>query len=444
MNRDELKREIFYLAWPAILEMVLETSVWMFDTAMVGRLTASALSAVGLGGQLMYTMLYIFSAVGVGCSAMVARYCGAGERDRAEHVLGQSFFLSIIIGAAMFMILYNAVPFFFNRMIGQADVAAQGIIYTRIITIGGSIMVPTTVMNYALRGSGNTKIPMMATLTADLFNIFGDYALIFGKFGMPKLGVAGAAIATSISQTLAFCVSAGYLIFNKSGIRLRFGNIKNMDMGMIKKLISLGIPASLYELSDNGSRLISSLWLSRLGSVAFAAQQVAVSAESMSFMPGVGFSVAASAMTGLALGAKDEDKAEAATKEAAKQAVTFMSVIALLFLFIPRQMMGFFTDIPEVRSLSAKCIRIAAFEQPTMALSMSLSGALKGAGDTQGPFYVTLISTWMIRLPLIFMSVFVWKLGIQYVWMITVAQYFAEAALMALRYKRGLWKKIEL
>ncbi len=443
-TQENIRTEIFYLAWPAILEMVLETSVWMFDTAMVGRLTASALSAVGLGGQLMYTMLNIFSAVGVGCSAMVARYCGGGEYDRAEHVVGQSFLLSIIIGSIMFVTLYSIIPTFFNKLITQTDIAAQGIIYTRIIAVGGSIMVPTKVLNYALRGSGNTRVPMLSTLIADLFNIFGDYALIFGKFGMPRMGVAGAAIATSISQALSLCVSAGYLIFNKNGIKLKFADIRNIDSGIIKKLISLGVPASLYEFSDNGSRLISSLWLSRMGSIAFAAQQVSVSAESMSFMPGVGFSVSAATMVGQALGAGNEEKAEASTKESSKMAVIFMSIIGLIFFIIPGRLMSFFTNIAGVRNLSAKCIRIAAFEQPTMALSMALSGALKGAGDTKGPFYVTMISTWMIRLPLIFMSVFVWKLSIEYVWIITDLQFLAEALLMAFRFKKGVWKKIKL
>ena len=125
-------------------------------------------------------------------------------------------------------------------------------------------------------------------------------------------------------------------------------------------------------------------------------------------------------------------------------AVIFMSIIGLIFFLIPGRLMSFFTNIAGVRNLSTKCIRIAAFEQPTMALSMALSGALKGAGDTKGPFYVTMISTWMIRLPLIFMSVFVWKLSIEYVWIITDLQFLAEALLMALRFKKGVWKKIKL
>ncbi|TZE82428.1 MATE family efflux transporter [Calorimonas adulescens] len=444
MSKDKIRREVFNLAWPAIFEMVLETSVWIFDTAMVGRLSAAALSAVGLGGQLIYTLLFVLSAVGVGSAAMVARYCGAEEYDRAERVLGQSFVLSIFIGALLLTITNASVGYFFNVLVGQADVARPGITYTRIISIGGLIMVPTMVLNSALRGSGNTRVPMIATLTADLFNIFGDYVLIFGNFGFPRMGVAGAAVATTISQSLAFCVTTGYLIFNKGSIRLKMNNIINLDYAILKKLISLSIPASLFELSDSGSRLISSLWLSRLGPVAFAANQVAVSAESVSFMPGFGFSVSASTMVGQALGAKDEKKAEQAAIESAKQAVSLMSIIGLLFLTIPYQIMGFFTNIGEVRELASRCIRIGAFEQPTMALSMTLSGALKGAGDTKGPFYVSLISTWLIRLPLIFMIVFVWKKNIEYVWLVTVFQFLTEAMLMGYRFKKGGWKKIEL
>ncbi|WP_281273647.1 MATE family efflux transporter [Biomaibacter acetigenes] len=127
-----------------------------------------------------------------------------------------------------------------------------------------------------------------------------------------------------------------------------------------------------------------------------------------------------------------------------KLALLLMGAVGILFLAAPGWLIGFFTSIPEVRDLAAVCIRVGAFEQPTIAISMTLSGALKGAGDTKGTFLISLISTWLIRLPLIFIMVFILKKGLAFVWLATVIQFFLEALLMVLRFRQGRWKDIRL
>ncbi|HHW01978.1 MAG TPA: MATE family efflux transporter [Thermoanaerobacterales bacterium] len=439
-----LKKDILDLAWPAILEMVLSTAVWIFDTAMVGRLSAEALSAVGLGSQLAYTVTFVFGAFGVGTAVMVARYTGAGKTDRADHVVAQSFLISCFVGLFLGLMNFFGARFFFSLVMKDPRVILLGTDYLRIVSIGIVFMVPTMVLNSALRGAGNTRLPMISALLSNSFNILGDYVLIFGHFGFPRLEVNGAALATSIAQICGAAVTISYVTLAGKEIKLKFKEIMKIDLPLLWQLADLSIPASLEEFSYSGSRLISSMWIANLGTVAFAANQVAVSAESMSFMPGYGFSVAASTLVGKNLGGSRKDLAEKSGWESMKFALLLMGTVGLLFLAVPGWLISFFTSIPEVRDLAAVCIRVGAFEQPTIAISMTLSGALKGAGDTKGTFIISLISTWLIRLPLIFVIIFIMKKGLAFVWFATVIQFFSEALLMFLRFRQGRWKEIKL
>lgn len=439
-----LQRTIIKLALPAILENVLHTAVWMMDTAMVGRLSAEALSAVGFGAQLAFALVNIIAAMGIGTSALVARYIGAEQPEKANKVVAQSFLISWVLSLFLAVLNFSlARPFFASTMKDQA-VISMGISYVKIITIGTIFQIPTMVMNAALRGAGNTRLPMVSALVANTVNVVGDYVLIFGYFGFPRMEVKGAALATALSLALGGVITMGYLIFGKDVIKLDLKEAFKIDFAVIKQISNLSLPSCLEEFSHSGSRLISSIWIAHLGTIPFAANQVTVSAESMSFMPGYGFSVAASTLVGQNLGADRPNEAEKSARGAMIFAVALMSGVGLFFFLFSRQLMGLFTNVPEVEKIAAACIRVAAFEQPTIAISMALAGALRGAGDTRGTFKVGFVGTWLVRLPLIFLIIFVFKKPIIYVWMATVAQFAVEALLMVLRFKHGSWKGIKV
>ncbi|MCG0275556.1 MAG: MATE family efflux transporter [Thermosediminibacteraceae bacterium] len=439
-----LRKQIMRLAWPAILEMISGMVVWTADTAMVGRLSAEALSAVGLGGQLAFNITYVFGALEVGTLAMVSRSVGAGEKERANYIAKQALLISAVLGILLCLIYYFAATPIFHLLTRDSEVIALGAEYLRIVSIGIAFMIPTYVMNSALRGAGNTTVPMISAATGNMLNIIGDYVLIFGHFGFPRMEVKGAALATTISQIVAATITFGYVCSGRGDLKLNIKKINLPDFKLIKHLVHLSLPSCMEEFSLSTSRLISSIWINRLGTISFAAHQVTLSAESISFMPGYGFSVAASTMVGQSLGAKDEKAAETAAWEATKLSVMLMSIVGVIFFIVPELITGLFTNVPEVEDLAARCLRIGAFEQVSLAVAMTLGGALRGAGDTKGPFGVTLITLWLIRIPLIFVVVFILKASLEFIWVTTVLQYFVEALLMALRFKKGHWKHIML
>jgi putative MATE family efflux protein len=445
MNKRLIRNKIFKLALPAILEMTLHTLVWTLDTAMVGRLNAESITAVNLGAQIMFGSTFILGGMaGVGVTSLVARNVGAKNYDRASYVTSQGFLFSIIIGLIVCGLSFFFAEDIFKLIVDDMKVIELGSTYLRIVLIGGFFNLPYFISNSALRGAGNTVAPLIAAAVADIFNIIGDYVLIFGKFGFPRLGVTGAAIATAGALMLGTIVSLSYLFAGKVGFKVKIRDIFNVDVDTIKSLIKLGVPAGLENLMNEGSRMLSSFWIAQLGTINFAANSIAVAAESLSFMPGYGFAIAATTLVGQNLGSNDPEMAQISASKSVKYGVLLMSMVGMAFLFIPNVIMSFFTNEREVIDLAAKSIRIGALEQPTIAVAMVLSGALKGAGDTKGPFYISTISNMCIRMPLIFLIVFVFKLNVVYIWMATALQFAVEALLMSIRYGKGSWKTIEI
>lgn len=433
---------IFILAWPVVLEMALHTFVWIFDTAMVMRLGAREASAVEYGALILFNLIHVFGALGVGANALVARYTGAGEMNKAARTGGQALSLGLIIAACFLAAGYLAGKPFFNWIIKDTITAELTVdyFYTTLLS-GGFMLLPILVANGIIRGTGNTRVPMLIALAANLYNIIGDYILIFGNFGFPAMGVRGAALATGSAQLLGALLSLGYLFWQKGKLPFNLSCMVPFKADEIRRVLRLSIPAGAEELTQSGSRLISSTWLTALGPIAFAANAAAIAAESFSFMPGFAFAIAATTLVGQRLGAGFPNQARVTGYWAVAIGTALMSLFGMIFLFFPYAIMSLFNPPePEVLRWGVLCLQIAAAEQPFVAATMAFSGALKGTGDTRGPFEIGLVSNLLVRLPLVYAVVYVFELDITYVWWVTALQYAVSSLLLYLRYRRKDWQ----
>ncbi|AFS77414.1 MATE efflux family protein [Gottschalkia acidurici 9a] len=439
-----IRRDIFALAIPAILEMMLHTLVWTADTAMVGRLDPASISSVNLGSQMVFTISSILGGLGIGATALVARYIGANDKEKAERIATQSIGIGIIISLLIGITGILTSNMIFRNIVKDPEVVTLGTQYLEILFIGSIFLIPLLITNAIIRGSGNTVIPLISAVVANIFNIVWDYILIFGKFGFPRLEVRGAAIATAGSQLLGLTITLTFLMLGKTDIKVKLKNIFKFKLRDIKSIVNLSLPATLEVTMNEGSRLISAFWVAQLGTLAFSGHSLASAAESVSYMPGNGFTIATTALIGRSMGARNIDRAELTVKKSQKYAVIMMAAIAIIFFTIPYPIMRLYSNNLDSVSIAARCLRVGALEQIPIAIAMVYSGALKGAGDTKGPFKIALIINLFVRLPLIFIIVFIAKARIEYVWLATAMQYVAEAILMRIRYKRGRWKSISI
>jgi putative MATE family efflux protein len=252
----------------------------------------------------------------------------------------------------------------------------------------------------------------------------------------------GSAIATSIGYITAF----GFLViyfkfFSEFKIRIKY--LRRLNRDYIRKIVKLAIPSGLQEGAFSISRLVTISFIMFLGTVSFAANQITTQIESISYMPGWGFAVAATALVGQRIGARDYKTAREYAQISMIMGVSVMILCSLMFILAPEFLMKIFIKERETIELGRLCLMVAAIEQPFMAVSMILGGALKGSGDAKTPFTLALISSWAIRLPLMYVTIYVLHLNVVFVWVVTGIQWVFEGTAMyfMFRKKSSEWDK---
>lgn len=433
-------KDVLKLALPAVGEMILYMIIYVFDTMMVGKYGGSiAVSSVSLSSEIMSTFSNIFISAGVsiGIASLVARRVGAQEIALAEEYATLGFITSLVISLFISSAFFVSSKVLLKLVGAEPAVADLGTSYMKIASIGIAFNMIMSSLNATLRGFGNTLTPLVASMLINIVNITLDYLFIFGKFGFPELGVKGAAIATTSAQIIGFLFIVWYMKYH-SKIRVRFKYIKNLNLHMLRSLFKLSIPSALQEGSFGISRLLSNIFIVGLGSLAFASNQIATSIESISFMPGWGFAVAATTLVGKKIGEKDYKKAREYAFTSIFLATLVMVFCSILFLTIPNILVSLFIKSSETKVINdgTYCLMIAAIEQPFMAISMVVGGILKGSGDTKTPFKVALFSSWVIRIPLMFFFIYYLKLSVVYVWVITSIQWIVDGSSILYLYQK--------
>lgn len=445
LNEDTLRGAIVRLAVPAVIENLLMTAVYVANTMIIGWLRdETALAAVSIASVFMWTADALFTALGISATAIVARAWGAGNRERAERAAGQAILLSYLVSVLAVLLLYPNAEAYMRLMGAAPDVVVAGGAYLRWLIAFSLIGFPITVMNGIMRGAGDTRTPMLITLAMNVWNIIGTYGLVLGPAGWPSLGVSGAGLAGGSARAFGSLLALTILVSGLVRIRVPGWALRRWDRELLTLLVRLATPATGEYLIQRAGSLLFTRIISILGTVALAAHQVAVSMESLSFMPGFGLSLAASTLVGQALGARRPDLAERSVALAWRYAVATMGIVGVLFFTASRPLAQLYGATPDVVSLAALALRIGAFEQIGLASYMVLSGALRGAGDTRSPLWVSIGGIFLFRVPLVYLLAIVWGWGLAGVWIGTVIDWSGRAVIAAYFYLKGRWKEIEV
>lgn len=439
-----MRRKILELAWPAILGNFMQTVVSMVDLIMVGRLGASSVAAVGLGGQLLWFLNALMIAITVGTTALVARFIGAEKKEDAEHVLVQSLMLVAVLASTLTVFWYAFAKTALLLIGASPEVADIGSTYIRIVFLTTPCIFVIFTSQGALRGAGDTKTPMKVGGAMNLMNVILNYVLIFGKFGFPALGVRGAGIATA---TAFLWAAVTYIIIFLSGkfvLSVPGWDSFSFNFNIIKRILKIGIPTGIERIIMSGSMILYVSIIAGFGTTALAAHQIGLRVESLSYMPGFGFAVAATAMVGQNLGAKNPKRAEKSGWEAAKMCMVFMGLVGLLMFVFPRPMVRLFVSEKPVIDLAIWYLRIVAISEPALALVFTLAGGLRGAGETRSPLYISVFGLWLFRIPLAFILGNVVGWGPIGVWVAMIIDIFVRSGLYVFQFKRGKWKEVQV
>ncbi|MDR3588086.1 MAG: MATE family efflux transporter [Negativicutes bacterium] len=436
-----MRRQIFRLAWPVILEMSGIMLVSILVTVMVGSFGAIPLAAVGLATMVQFSSAMIFAAAGTGAAAIVARETGAGNWAEVRTVTGQALMLGIAAGVILAVLgRLAAKPVFL--LIG-AD-PAVGELATGLLEIMfwfTPFYLVMAIGNAVLRGMGLTRPAFLITTASNILALIVSYMLIFGR-GVPAFGPYGAMWGTVVSQLAGGLMVLAVLTRNQ---RIRLGPqlVFSYRPAVVARIVAISLPAALEQTAMQGGRIAFTFMLAGIGAVQFAAHQIAVQAESLSFMPGFGFSVAAMTLTGIHLGKGLPHRAEQYVWLTNNIALWSMTAMSVIFIVFSRQITGLFIEDPAVVQWGAVCVAIAALEQPTIAITYVLGGALRGAGDTRWPMYVTATGIWLLRIPLVYLFIVVWGWDITVAWFVTAADFLVRSAVLWRRFSSGHWQKLK-
>ncbi len=432
-------QKILKLSIPAAINSLLDMLQVITDLIMVGRISAFAVAAVGLGLQSLMLVFAVLTVLHVGTSALLSRFVGAGRMKRASiglsTLLRFAFMLSIPAMIAWYFLASN-IYVWFNT---APEVVALGESYVQMLTWMMPFIFIKLVFVSALNSAGDTKTPMKVKIVSIVLNIILNYLFIFGNYGFPELGVMGAAVGTVIVNALEFFVYI-YLYLKQ---RTPFIPLWYYSKSLLARALKVGVPASIERSLTFGSFMLFTVVIAHYGTSVLAGYQIGLRVEGLAFMPGIGFTIAAMALMGQGLGAKKPEQAKEDVLLVLKYTSGFMFFLSFFMLFMPEKIVWLFTNDEATIKEASLYLRIVGLSQIPLAFNFVLSGALRGAGDTKRTLRINLISLWFVRiLPAFFLSWYFHNILLVYLAMISDT--FVKAIWLWITFQKGKWQKIKV
>jgi putative MATE family efflux protein len=438
-----LRRATWTLAWPVIFSFSIESFVGLCDTLMVGRLGPTAVAAVGVGVQILSGVDAALFAVGTGALAIVARHVGAGDVRAAEETLRQSIVAAVVLATLAVLPVLVWAPALVAAFRVDAAVVAAGTPFVRLVMTSVPAGAALFVIVSSLRGAGDTRTPLAIGAVVGVVNVAAAWVLIFGRLGLPALGVLGAAAATALAFVAGAAVGIALLARGRLVMRLPRRAFR-LRWGVIRRVLRIGYPAAVEHLLMQVGFFVYIVFAAHYGTAAVAAYFIGVRILALSFLPGVGFAAAAGTLVGQSLGGGRPVEAEWSGWAALALATRLMTVAGVAIFVAARPIARLFVDDPVVIADAVSFIRVLAAAQPLMAVDFTLGGALRGAGDTRFPLLTVLVGFYVCRLGVAFLVTFWLGLGVVWLWLALVGDYAARSTLKGQRFHSGVWKTIRV
>jgi putative MATE family efflux protein len=447
---------MLYLALPVLAEQLLNAMVGLTDRFLTGHFLEGKqyLAAINQSAYILWLFTCLFATASIGATALVARFVGGGDLPLARRSVHQALVLGMGFAVVIVAVclIFGPQLLKMTRLAPDARELAES--YLTIILIAMPAIMVEQVGIACLRGSGDTVSGLIAMLVMNGVNIVLASALCIGLGPFPKLGWEGLAIGTVTGYYAGAAIVLLRLARNRRGIDLQW-RLFRPDVELLRRLLRVGLPGG----ADLAAIPLCHLWyltiVNRVGDMAAAAHGITNTAESFSYLPGVAFQVAASTLAGQYLGAGDSHRASRSVQMACLVGGGVMTMMGVVFLLFPEQITNFFVSDQQrdVAALAASALQIAALGQPFLALTMVLSGALRGAGDTRWPLVFTFIGLICVRIPLAYwlalpeiplvggIAIPGWNLGLRGAWMAAIVDIFVRCCLVSYRFYHGGWKR---
>lgn len=435
---------IMALAIPAMIENIIQVFIGTVDTYFVGKLGTEAIAGVGITNLIMNIYISFFLALGVGTTAIVSRNIGADNVENANNTVRQSIIMALGIGT-----IFGIINLIFSKHIllflgAEERVIEYALPYFFSVAVPAVFLCLMMVLSSSLRGAGDTKTPMKIAIISNIINIVLDYILIFGIFNFKGLGILGAGIATTVSRIIGVIILLIKINDKKSKIYINIFKKWRIEKEILQSIAKIGLPAGIEKLIMRLGQLVYGGLIIKIGTEAYAAHNIAGIIESYSYLPGMGFGVAAATLVGQNLGARKANEAQKYGLMSYLLATGFMVAVGIIFYIFAPFLADLFSEDLVVIDLVVKVLRIIALVQPFLCITLVITSALQGAGDTKFPMYSTFIGIWGVRVLGVYFLGLKLKWGLVGVWLAVSLDIIIRGIILMIRFLKGKWKKIEV
>lgn len=446
LSRRRLAREVFDLAWPAILQGLLTTLIFFTDRLLLGRYGADVLGSMQISGPVLWSVFSVFGAFAAGTVAVVGRAVGADDEQRTAQTLRAVLLFAAAVGTLVAVGGWLGSAWIAS-VVGGAEPSARPLqalaeTYMSMVFLVAPLNLVAALGVTAMQAGGDTRSPVWISLLTGLLNLFLTWLLVYGQLGAPELGILGAAIGTTAAFSLHCVLVLGVLWRSRRLVSLARPARPSLDA--LAPVLRISLPAFGEKLFFHLGFIAFASYIGRLGDVAMAANQTLIAIEALGFIVASGFGIASGALVSQKLGAKQPEAASICAWLSAGLGVLVLGCVSLVFLLFATPLVSLISTDPVVIELGARCLRIAAIAQPLMALTEAFAGALRGAGDTRSPMIIALIGPVIVRLLACWYLAFELDWGLWGIWVGTTLDWALRASLLSWVFYRGRWRTIHV
>lgn len=438
-----IRKAIFMLSIPMILEMMMESIFAVVDIAYVSQVSVNAVATIGLTESVITLVYAIAIGLSMAATAVVARRIGEKDVKGAREAAMQAILLGVLVAAIIGVLGFLYSKEILALMGGEPDLIEEGYGYTKLLIGGNITIVLLFLINAIFRGAGDASMAMWTLVLSNTLNIILDPIFIFGLGPIPEFGVMGAAIATNIGRGSAVVFQLLILFYGWGRIKLGLKDIV-LRVGVMLNLIRVSLGGIAQFLIGTSSWVFLMRIMSEFGSEVLAGYTIAIRVMMFTFMPAWGMSNAAATLVGQNLGAKKPERAEKSVWLTGKYNAFFMLLVSLVYLIFAKEIISWFNSTASVVEYGALCLQVVAAGYIFYAYGMVVSQAFNGAGDTRTPTKINFIAFWIFQLPFAYLASFTFDLGALGVFLaITLAEVMLSV-IAIIWFRKGYWKKVEV
>jgi putative MATE family efflux protein len=434
MTQREKLWLIVSLSIPSILAQISATVMFFIDASMVGHLGAKASAAIGLVETTGWLMGGLGSAANMGFSVQVAHFIGANDMEAARRVLRQSIVCCIIWALVISITALCISPYLPYWLGGNEEIAHDASLYFAIFGFSGIFFQMEGLAGSMLKCSGNMKIPSMLNIGMCVMDVVFNYIFIY----ILGMGVMGAAVGTGLAMLVTACAMMYFLLVKSKMLSLvgRPGSFKPKE-DTIRTAVKIGAPMGLQHLLMGGAYIVSTMIVAPLGTIAMAAHSLAITVESLCYMPGYGIAEAATTLVGQGIGAGQRMLTRSFARMSVALGIGVMTLMGVLMWIFAPELMALMSPVEEVIALGTQVLRIEAWAEPMFAAAIVCNGVFIGAGDTIIPAIMSLGSMWAVRLTMA--ATLAPKFGLKGVWTAMAIELIFRGSIFLIRLFKGNW-----